>query len=110
MKIYTEKDRIPYFVQPGFENTYPKDSSERKQVERNVRNDYVENLRNNCYQETLHGTFYAILNKNAIHLKYKLYSVFPKVGHVFHLKIIYKTWLTFGNTLYNLYLNKRYFY
>lgn len=55
MKIYTEKDRIPYFVQPGFETNYPKESQERRKVERNVKNDYVENLRNNCYQETLHA-------------------------------------------------------
>ena len=42
MKIYTEKDRIPYFVQPGFETNYPKESQERRKVERNVKNDYVE--------------------------------------------------------------------
>ena len=55
MKIYTERDRIPYFVQPGFESSYPKESSERRKIEKNLKNDFVENLRNNCYQETLHG-------------------------------------------------------
>ena len=68
MKIYTEKDRIPYFVQPGFETNYPKESQERRKVERNVKNDYVENLRNNCYQETLHGK--ALSNLNAYNMSF----------------------------------------
>jgi len=54
-KIFTEQDRIAYFVQPGFETNYPKGSKERGKIERSVRNDYIENLRNNCYQETLHA-------------------------------------------------------
>ena len=54
-KIFTDQDRIAYFVQPGFETNYPKGSKERGKIERSVRNDYIENLRNNCYQETLHG-------------------------------------------------------
>ena len=57
-KIFTEQDRIAYFVQPGFETNYPKGSKERGKIERSVRNDYIENLRNNCYQETLHGNIF----------------------------------------------------
>ena len=50
----TETDRISYYVQPKqFELDFPKGSKERKKVERNVKQDYLEVLRNNCYQETL---------------------------------------------------------
>ena len=55
MKIFTDPDRIPYFVQPGFENSYPKGSNERSKLEREVKSDYMDNLRANCYQETLQG-------------------------------------------------------
>jgi len=54
--IYTEKDRISYYVQPErFDADFPKGSKERAKVERQVKQDYIEVLRNNCYQETLNG-------------------------------------------------------
>ena len=57
----TEKDRISYYVQPKqFEHDFPKGSKERLKVERQVKQDYIEVLRNNCYQETLNG-LYSIL-------------------------------------------------
>merc|ERR1711935_532590 len=54
--LMTETDRISYYVQPKqFELDFPKGPKERKKVERNVKQDYLEVLRNNCYQETLNS-------------------------------------------------------
>ena len=56
--LMTEKDRISYYVQPKqFEHDFPKGSKERLKVERQVKQDYIEVLRNNCYQETLNGLY-----------------------------------------------------
>ena len=53
--VTPEKD----FSYASFETNYPKGSKERGKIERSVRNDYIENLRNNCYQETLHGNLFS---------------------------------------------------
>jgi len=47
--------RIPYYVKSDFASEYPPDSSDRKKLEVQVKSEYVENLRINCYQETLNG-------------------------------------------------------
>lgn len=54
-KIFT-KDRIPYYVKSDFATEYPPDGADRRKVESQVRSEHIENLRINCYQETLNGT------------------------------------------------------
>jgi len=54
-KIFTEKDRIPYYVKSDYATEYPQGSNDRRKVESQVRNEHIENLRINCYQETLNA-------------------------------------------------------
>ena len=75
----TEKDRISYYVQPNqFEHDFPKGSKERQKVERQVKQDYIEVLRNNCYQETLNGLYFIFFGLMSVILTFLGYS--PKVA------------------------------
>lgn len=54
-KIFTSTDRIPYYVQSNFAQEYAPESNERRLIEKQVRSEHIENLRVNCYQETLNA-------------------------------------------------------
>jgi len=54
-RINTEKDRIPYYVKSDYVQEFPPQSAERRKVEAQVRSEFIENLRINCYQETLNA-------------------------------------------------------
>lgn len=50
---YTDHLQVPYFVNDRFTEEYS--GSNLKTVERNVEDDYISNLRNNCWKEKQHS-------------------------------------------------------
>lgn len=57
IKAEVPEQAIPmyYFVKSDFGSSYPRNSQARKDIERQVKHDFTENLRMNCYQETLNA-------------------------------------------------------
>jgi len=53
--IPNENPPVYYWTKSDYVSSYPKGSKVRKDVEKQVRHDFVENLRMNCYQETLNA-------------------------------------------------------